>query len=160
MTLVGIISDTHDNRPLIRKAVELFNEREVKLVLHAGDFIAPFVAKDFEALMCPLVGVFGNNDGEVEGLKRAFRKVGEIHRGPHSFTYEGRRIALMHEPKGLEEFLRREYDLVVYGHTHEPEVREGRPLVVNPGEAGGWLHGRSTVVVLDLDGMKAELLEI
>jgi len=160
MALLGIISDTHDNRPLIGKAVEIFNSRGVGLVVHAGDFIAPFVARDFRALKCPLVGAFGNNDGERKGLLRAFEGIGEIHQGPHTFAHEGRRIAVMHEPDRLEEFLKPEYDLVVYGHTHKAEVREGRPLVVNPGEVGGWLYGRSTVVILDLDDMRAEVIEL
>jgi predicted phosphodiesterase len=40
--LIGIISDTHDDMSIIRKAVDLFNEREVGYVLHAGDLISPF----------------------------------------------------------------------------------------------------------------------
>jgi len=33
---IGIISDTHDNLPQIKKAVEIFNREKVELVLHAG----------------------------------------------------------------------------------------------------------------------------
>ncbi|MCJ7643470.1 MAG: metallophosphoesterase family protein, partial [Candidatus Aminicenantes bacterium] len=41
------------------------------------------------------------------------------------------------------------YDVLVFGHTHKAEVRrEGGVVVVNPGEAGGWLHGRSTAAFL------------
>ena len=46
---LGIISDSHENMPLIAKAVELFNHEEVDLVLHAGDFISPITAKEFKA---------------------------------------------------------------------------------------------------------------
>jgi len=35
--LIGIISDTHDNARNLLKAVELFNEKEVGLVIHCGD---------------------------------------------------------------------------------------------------------------------------
>jgi len=44
---IGVISDTHDNLPLIEKAVKIFNEKGVKLVLHAGDYVALFVVKVF-----------------------------------------------------------------------------------------------------------------
>jgi putative phosphoesterase len=37
--MIGIISDTHDNLPAIKRAVDLFNEKNVDLVLHAGDFV-------------------------------------------------------------------------------------------------------------------------
>ena len=41
--LVGLISDTHDNLPMVEKAVKRLNEEKVGLVLHAGDYVAPFV---------------------------------------------------------------------------------------------------------------------
>ncbi len=69
--LIGIMSDTHDNLPAIRKAVEFFNERNVDLVIHAGDYVAPFVARELKKLKAPLKGVFGNNDGERKGLYEA-----------------------------------------------------------------------------------------
>ena len=40
--LIGVMSDTHDNVPLIEKAVALFNDRKVGFVIHAGDYVAPF----------------------------------------------------------------------------------------------------------------------
>ena len=36
---LGIISDTHDNMPVIAKAVELFNDEKVDLVIHALSLI-------------------------------------------------------------------------------------------------------------------------
>jgi predicted phosphodiesterase len=43
---------------------------------------------------------------------------------------------------------------VVYGHTHKVDIREGKPLIINPGECSGWLYGQATVVTLDLETMK------
>ena len=80
--LVGIISDTHDNRMAIGKAVELFNQRGVSRVFHAGDFIAPFTVIDFSKLNCEMTMVFGNNDGERIGLYNSFSKLGTIGVGP------------------------------------------------------------------------------
>lgn len=56
---VGIISDTHDNLPLVDKAIERLNREKVKIVLHAGDYIAPFTVVRFKQLEAKLIGVFG-----------------------------------------------------------------------------------------------------
>ena len=159
--LVGILADSHDNRIAIQKAVELFNQRGTGLVVHAGDMISPFCILDFAALACPMQIVFGNNDGERVGLHRAFQSKGIIQSGPRVFEYEGKNFLLMHEDgcvdrlQGLGSI-----DVVVYGHTHEPDIRPGSPLIINPGEAGGWLKQRSTVAVLDLSTMQAEIVDI
>jgi putative phosphoesterase len=71
---VGIMSDSHDHLINIRKAVETFKEAGVGFVLHAGDFVAPFVANELQKLNCPLLGVFGNNDGERIGLAEPTEK--------------------------------------------------------------------------------------
>ena len=70
--LVGLISDTHDRLPMVEKAVKRLNEEKVKLVLHAGDYVAPFVIPKFKDLKARLIGVFGNNDGDHELLKKGF----------------------------------------------------------------------------------------
>ena len=159
--IVGIISDTHDNRKNITAAVDIFNKRQTGLVIHAGDFIAPFTVLDFKNLGCPMEMVFGNNDGEKIGLKNAFDSLGNLLPGPRVFSYEGKRFLLMHEHECLEEVsTSKNLDVVVYGHTHDPDIREGRPLIINPGEAGGWLREKATIGVLDLNTMNVELISL
>ncbi|MEJ2243776.1 MAG: metallophosphoesterase [Candidatus Bathyarchaeota archaeon] len=63
--IIGIISDTHDNLPMIEAAVNKLNELNVELVYHAGDYIAPFVDSKLRNLKAPLIGVLGNNDGST-----------------------------------------------------------------------------------------------
>jgi uncharacterized protein len=159
--LVGIIADTHDNRTAIQKAVALFNDRGTGLVVHAGDMISPFCILDFAELQCPMQLVFGNNDGERIGLHAAFQSRGTIQSGPRVFDYEGKRFMLMHEDGCVDALLNLQcVDVVVYGHTHVPDVRPGPPLIINPGEAGGWLKGRSTAALLDLDMMAVDVLDL
>ena len=159
---IGVISDTHDNLPKIEKAVNLFNRKEVKLVLHAGDFISPFTANELEKLNCRLVGVFGNNDGEKFLLRARIERIGEIAEDVKTLELNGRKIIITHKDLLVEPLARSGmYDLVVYGHTHKPDIRKvDGTLVVNPGEAGGGLYGRSTVAIVDLEKMEAELVEI
>jgi putative phosphoesterase len=159
--LVGIIADTHDNRRTISKAVEVFNQKGVGMVFHAGDLISPFTADDFSRLTCKMTTVFGNNDGEKIGLYHTFSKLGTISKGPKKCEFHGKRFVLMHEPTCIDELSTgNQADVIIYGHTHEIDVRKGDTLVVNPGEAGKWLTGRATIVLLDLITMEVEIEEI
>ena len=158
--IVGILSDSHDNLDALRKAVDLFNTRGVGLVIHAGDLVAPFVQRALSGLEAPLVMVFGNNDGERLGLARTFE--GKIFTAPHRLEVEGKKVLILHEPHNLDAIrVSGLFDLVVYGHTHEVEVsREGRTLVVNPGECGGWLTGRRTVALWDTESGDVEVIDL
>jgi putative phosphoesterase len=158
---VGVIADTHDNMNMLKKAVDLFNARGVGLALHAGDYIAPFTARELRRLECKLVGVFGNNDGERFGLVKSFEGFGELREGVHQLELDGKMIAITHYPEIAQTLAGSgAYDVVVYGHTHRADIRGPKPLVINPGECGGWLEGESTVAILDLTAMSAELVKL
>ena len=150
---IGIISDTHDNVPMIKKAVAIFNERGVNLVIHAGDYIAPFAVTPLSDLECEYIGVFGNNDGEKLGLNRVSQR--KINVQPYSIEFAGKEMLVTHEPGSLDALIKSQsYDIVIYGHTHDPVIeKHDRTLAINPGECGGWLRGRSTIVLVDLDEM-------
>jgi putative phosphoesterase len=153
---LGIMSDSHDNLPMIAQAVDLFNSEKVDLVLHAGDFVSPFTAMPFRGLNARLMGIFGNNDGDKPALIRRFTDIGEIYEDYRELELAGRKIALMHQPKFLESLMASSlHDLIIYGHTHSVDLRDGPPLVVNPGECGAWLTGIATVATVDLKTMTA-----
>jgi putative phosphoesterase len=160
--IVGLISDSHENMPLIRKAVEYLNKNKVDIVLHAGDIISPITAKEFEKLNSKMIAVFGNNDGEKKMWRERIQNIGEIHDTPFELTIEGKKILLTHSPENLKALAEsNKYDIIVYGHTHKPDNRMVRKtLVVNPGELGGWLYGKSTVALLRIPELKAEILEL
>ncbi|MEM4703452.1 MAG: metallophosphoesterase [Candidatus Bathyarchaeia archaeon] len=164
--LVGVMSDTHDNLPMVDKAVEKFNSLSVELVLHAGDYVAPFVVPRFMKLKARLVGVFGNNDGEREFLKKKFSENPKLEiRGEFAnLTVNGLRMVLLHGSNSelLEALVDSGFfDVVVYGHSHNAEVyRKGKTLVVNPGEVCGYLTGKSTIAVLDTAKREASIVEL
>lgn len=150
---IGIISDTHDNLPQFHKAIDFFNDSKVSLVLHAGDIISPFCMAEFERLKCPVIVVFGNNDGEKRLWYERIKTKGEIFPGAHEFIYEGVRFLMTHslDEKPEEIASLSKYDVVIYGHSHKiEEQRIGSTLFINPGEAGGWVSGKSTVVLLEI----------
>jgi len=159
--LIGLVSDTHDHLDHLRRALVLCRRRGAELILHAGDFVSPFTAEPFRELDLRVIGVYGNNDGDKLHLRERFSGVGELHFGPHEIELAGRQIVLLHEPRALEALVASgRYALVVYGHTHRPEVRPGLPVVVNPGECAGWLTNRPTCAVVDLATLRAEVLDL
>lgn len=171
---VGIIADTHDNLAAISKAVEIFNEEGIELLIHAGDYIAPFTSRPFKELKAPLIGVFGNNDGDKPFLKEFYKGggVGELYEDPYEFEFGTKKFVVTHKPRIVKPLAASGmYDVVVYGHTHNAEIahypdrtelekREGKTLVINPGECCGYLTGRKTVAILDLEKEEAKLVEL
>jgi len=158
---IGVISDTHDNIPKIKAAVELFNKEQVELVLHAGDIVAPFAVVAMADLRCRVVAVLGNNDGEKVILKQKFEDIGELHPNIAKVEIGGRKIAVVHYLELAEPLAScGEFDIVVYGHTHEVDVRKEKALLLNPGEGGGWLTGKCTVALVDMDSLDVEIREI
>ncbi len=156
---IGILSDSHDNIPAITKAVSAFNDAEVGHVIHAGDLVSPFTAKPLNHLKCDFTGVFGNNDGERLGLSHVFN--GRIHRAPHNIILAGRKILILHEPDNLSALMKSgEYDAIIYGHTHQVDIRTEKTIVINPGECGGWVNGKRTIAFWDLGTDRVDLLPI
>ncbi|MDD8015552.1 MAG: metallophosphoesterase [Acidobacteriota bacterium] len=160
--MIGILSDSHDNLHKIKSAVQLFNELNCTLVIHAGDFVAPFAVRALAGLGCPVKAVFGNCDGEKAGLAKAFEGWGEILEPPLRFVHEERSFLVTHDDCGLERLLgARPPDIIVFGHTHRAEVKkEHGVLFINPGEAGGWLQGKSTIALLDPDDLSVEIMTL
>ena len=142
--MIGVMSDSHDNLTMIRRAVSIFNDAACDLVVHAGDFVAPFAIKELAALNGRLKAVFGNCDGEKLGLKMAIEPYGEIQQEPFAFSHAGKEILLCHIDFPVSKYVASgKYDIVIFGHTHKTEVRkQGKTLAVNPGETGGWLTGQ------------------
>ncbi|HPW17196.1 MAG TPA: metallophosphoesterase [Candidatus Aminicenantes bacterium] len=160
--MIGILSDSHDNLDRLRAAVRLFNDAGCDLVVHAGDFVAPFAAGELRNLRAPVKAVFGNCDGERAGLAKALAGAGEIAAAPLGFEHAGRLFGLCHLDSGVEGLLAaKAVDVVIFGHTHRPLVeRRGGVLLVNPGEAGGWLTGKSTAALLDPAALEAEIVPL
>lgn len=133
---LGIVSDTHDNLDLARKAVDFFLLEEVDTVVHCGDIVAPFTAELFDRDEFDFVAVRGNNDGEWN-LKSTVERFGEFHNNVAELELKDSLVAVYH---GTEEEIADalvesgRYDYVLRGHTHEKGLREvGETVEVNPG---------------------------
>ncbi|MHA1731991.1 MAG: metallophosphoesterase [Promethearchaeota archaeon] len=164
---LGVMSDSHDNIELIEKAVEYFNANEIPVVVHCGDLISPFIARIIEKLDGKFYGVFGNNDGERVGLAKFFTKdTGPIVGNVFDKEIGGRRVIAFHGHNHGPDLIGAlaksgQFSAILSGHTHQVvNEKVGDTLVVNPGEVCGYLTGRSTVAVVDLDALEAEIVTL
>ncbi len=160
---VAILSDIHDNLPMLRKALQRC--RGADALLCCGDFCSPFVALELgHSFKQPVHSVFGNNDGDRLRISSAATKFPhlqfhgeylEIELGGRTFSVNhfdniGRAIA-----KGGQ------YDVVCFGHNHKLEVTShGKTLAINPGEIYGGLSGGSTFVLYDTTMHRADCVEL
>jgi putative phosphoesterase len=129
---VGLIADTHvpARAKCIPKMVFKIFEN-VDFIVHAGDLVQLAVIDELEQL-APVLAVYGNMDGpEVSG---ALPKM-------NSLKIYGWKIGVMHDPNTLfgrgkmrEIAKQNGFDVLVYGHTHNANVKwEGKTLYINPG---------------------------
>ncbi len=161
MALIGIVSDTHEDVPMIVRAVALFKERTPELVIHCGDIISPPVLERFAGLALRVV--YGNNDGERSGLKKKCQELGfnEID-DTLTFTHAGKSFFVNHGTSAriiTEAAASQRYDYVLHGHTHEARNELiGTTRVINPGAL--YSAERFTVAFLRTESGTVEFVEI
>lgn len=142
---IGIVSDTHDDLAAVEAAVALFEREDVDVVVHCGDFVAPFSVTPFDAGF-DFYAARGNNDGEwaVESTVDSFGTyLGEA--GALSFG-DGDAVADAGAPvdvavtHGTSDVVVDalvdcgDFDYVFHGHTHAHGTEErGGTVRVNPG---------------------------
>ncbi|MCB1032888.1 MAG: metallophosphoesterase family protein [Acidobacteria bacterium] len=121
---IGILSDTHG---LLRPQV-LRRLAGSDRILHAGDIGDVGILRRLEAI-APVIAVRGNTDGG-----NALANL------PHSVEgdLDGLPFAMVHRREEVpERWLREGPRLVVFGHSHRPELEwRGSCLLLNPGACG------------------------
>jgi putative phosphoesterase len=159
--LLAILSDTHEDTRMIRKAVAIIKERCPDGVVHCGDIISPPVLELFSGL--PMRFVYGNNDGERSGLAKKCRELGfqEI-ADSLTFSLGGRSFFVNHGT--LRSVIdgaiaSQKYDFVLHGHTHEQRNElHGITRVINPGAL--FSADRFSIAFLDIASGSVEFVEI
>ncbi len=157
---IGILSDTHDHMQRTARAVALLVAEGVEALIHCGDLTEPDVVHECGVL--PSYYVFGNNDFDEDGLRRAIEAVGGtcLERGGE-ITLAGRRIAVTHgdSAKQVRRLADAKPDYLLFGHSHVPtDQHHGLTRWINPGalhRAESW-----TVAVLDLAKDELRFLKV
>ena len=138
--------------PISKKAIISFNDKHVRVVIHAGDIVSPETVQAFDGIK--LIGVLGNNDLVVRELTSAFDKIGEV-RGEFCEIEQDKLVfAVYHgtNSRRKESLIQcGSYDVVICGHTHRAQNKKvGKTLIINLGAANGWFFGYgATVAIFD-----------
>lgn len=158
--LIGVVSDTHNNLKNIELIISLFNNEEVSLVIHTGDICNANSLSQFSKLNCQLIGVYGNNDRNENGIKEVAKKENfQFQEPPKLLTLFNRNIAIFHEPDSIDDFLilNRNIDIVLHGHTHRYRNEiEKDVLFFNPGESAGMQTGMNAIGLVNLEKLEAK----
>jgi len=162
--ILGVMSDSHDHLVNIAKAVAEFTDRKIAALIHGGDLCSPFVFRQLLRLkaFCPrMYAVFGNNDGDRVCLSEKGKGFCTFRDGAFTLELGGRRIAIMHYPDVAESLHRSgDFDLVIYGHSHQVRVEGRGQVLLNPGSCAGYLADRATIAVVELDTLEVELIDL
>src|SRR5512135_2921088 len=166
---ICIVSDSHDNAPLLSAAVEKAKAQGALAVLHCGDVIGSNTLKPLRRLGLPVHVVHGNNLGDAAamyGLAASSNGLIRYYGNDAELELAGRRIFLVHYPHYGRAFAATgDYDLVCCGHSHRAEVSENRNLkggstwLVNPGTVAG-LSAPATYALGDLETMTFAIHEL
>ena len=156
---VGIISDTHGVfSPEFKEFLS-----PVDQIWHAGDFGGSLNFADEIAAFKPLVGVYGNCDGQDIRL---------VYPEYQCFECEEHRVLMMHiggrpgkyDWKARDLIAKYHPDIFVCGHSHILMVKNDSAaglLYINPGACGiqGW-HIERTALRVHIDGENIHGMEL
>lgn len=155
---IGIISDTHNDIEATEKALEILAERNVKILVHAGDINSPRMLEFFKNMDCYIV--LGNGDlidrDEIrkKGIELGMRPVEE----KIEFTLDGKNFAVFHGhvvPLFRTAVSSGKFDYIIKGHTHFFEnyvINNCR--IINPGAL--YRRDESSFAILDIETDKVE----
>ncbi|MDP9211974.1 MAG: metallophosphatase family protein [bacterium] len=163
---IGILGDIHDNRSNLEQVLSAMRPVRPGAILCLGDLTEPAVlvpiAEAFPGI--PIHLVSGNSDSE-ESIKCFIDK--ESLDGVHYHHLTGRlklddkRIAFTHKPRHAEVLLQEDFDVICFGHTHEPRLLSKEDtLLVNPGDVQGRFGERPGYAVYDTASGRAELKKV
>jgi hypothetical protein len=158
---VCVISDTHDHKENLLKAIKIAKEKDVSMVIHCGDYCAPFMVKIMEGFEVEAHGVFGNVDGDKFRMLLSLPKNFKLHGEFAEIEISGKKIGIVHFPELAEAMAKSEkYDVVFHGHTHERRLeRLGKCLLINPGELMN-LKGNPSLAIYDPETNDVEFIEV
>ncbi len=135
---IGVVSDTHGKTEFCRRAIEQMGR--IDLLIHAGDHYQDAL-KIGRELQIKVVAVVGNCDWHRTGPQE------------EELEIEGFRILVTHghlynakigTSKLAEKLRAGKYDLVIYGHSHLPEItRLPEGYLFNPGSVSSPRQGSS-----------------
>lgn len=157
---IGVLSDSHGDAKITRKAIDLLCANGAEALIHCGDLCS-------DAVIGELAGhdayfVFGNCDDVTPALRKYVETLDlPWPNGPFIKELGGKRIGVCHgHESSFHTFLHDDsLDYVFHGHSHiMADSRGGHPRVINPGALyRAEIH---SAVVLDLATRVATFFDV
>ncbi|OQX00854.1 hypothetical protein BWK69_00640 [Candidatus Parcubacteria bacterium A4] len=159
---IAVFSDSHDNMPNLKKALQWIEKEKIKIILHCGDICNSDTLREMaDNFSGKIYLAFGNAD-DCSGINKLLKtkklpnvflcgEIGEI-------ELVGRKIGFCHFPEIAKEMAESgKYNMVFHGHTHKPwESKINFCRLINPGNMAGLFYKASFAVY----NTKTEKLEL
>jgi len=160
--LIGIMADTHNDIEAMKKALSIFHERNIKVLVHAGDITSPRMLDYLKGFDCYVV--LGN--GDLIDSEEIDMKVQSLGMRPVNdrveFEYAGKKFLVFHGhnvPMYREAVASGKYNYIIKGHTHHFEnYISNECRIINPGAVYG--HDESSIAILDVESDKVEKIDL
>ena len=166
---ICILSDSHDNRPLLEAAVRDAKAQGAEIILHCGDVVAPSTLEVLTPFGLPVHVIHGNNTGDLYMMGRISAQASNqttYYGQDAGLKLGGRRVFLVHYPHYAQAMATTgDWDLVCCGHDHKVDIRTidnirgNTTWVVNPGTVGG-IKAPATWVLGDLENMTFTVMPV
>jgi putative phosphoesterase len=166
---ICIVSDSHDNRPMLATAVEEAKGLGARTVLHCGDVVAPTALRPLQQFGLPVHVIHGNNTGDTYAMFMLAQEPNSVifyHGQDAGLNIGGRSIFMVHYPHYAEAMAAKgDYEIVCCGHDHRPaikvldNIKGGKTLLLNPGTVAG-IGPRATYIIGDLETLEFEIREL
>lgn len=125
---IGVVSDTHGKAEFLRKALEQMGH--IDMLIHAGDHYRDALSISKQTGIT-VTAVVGNCDWDTFGPQEEVLEI----EGHRILVVHGHLYGVKSGNEKLAELLREgRYDLVIYGHSHMPEITPlPQGYLMNPG---------------------------
>jgi len=156
---IGILTDTHDQLAITRRAVRLLQAEGAEVLVHCGDLTVPDIVHACSVL--PSYFVFGNHDADnVPALERAIAETRGTCLGAGAIAeLGGKRIAIVHGHCGMKDLLALHPDYLLHGHSHiSADSRVGQTRRICPDALNRAEH--LSVALLDTDSDELRILSL
>ncbi|UCD19736.1 MAG: YfcE family phosphodiesterase [candidate division WOR-3 bacterium] len=129
---LGVISDTHRHIVNLTKALEYLKTQGAKMFIHLGDDYAD-IEETAERDFLRVPGVFSEVYTDARTPNRVIKNVVGWHL-LLTHTVASHPNDLPGDAKPEDLIRDRKVDVVLYGHTHLPEIRQEKGIIfINPG---------------------------
>ena len=156
------MADTHNDIEALQKAIGIFHDRNIQVLIHAGDITSPRMLEYLKNFDCYIV--LGNGDLidseeiDMKAQSLGMRSVDV----KNEFEFSGKKFLVFHGhnvPMYREAVASGKYDYIIKGHTHHFENYVSNECrIINPGAVYG--HDESSIAILDVESGKVEKIDL